>query len=253
MLAPRDEVWRQFDVREVKYVGQRLQKTLLFEKEWDVVRRRYIVNGQDLVQFNLAIMRNLVDGVTAQLFEAPTGYEIRAETEASYVSDRCLGRLRFLFAAHDRDERDVRLQEIVLAGSSSQRAHSLNEGSAFHIAHGAPKFNDAHVRFRICIVYGNARDSLNPLGNGVGDVRYNLDGASKICTLAFLLDDVQVDLASGDVVFSSQLDVEVTLIVAEIKIHLTTVIEDKAFTVSEPSISEGAKPGCKPGQDVRTL
>ena len=57
-----------------------------------------------------------------------------------------------------------------------------------------------------------------------------LDSLAEVVSKALLLDDVLVDLARGDVVVAVQSDVKETLIVAEVKVHLTTVIQHKHLT-----------------------
>jgi hypothetical protein len=63
----------------------------------------------------------------------------------------------------------------------------------------------------------------------VGD---DLHGFTQVVALAFALDDVLVNLARGDVVIACQGDVEVALVVAEIKVDFTAVGEDKDFAMS---------------------
>ena len=45
------------------------------------------------------------------------------------------------------------------------------------------------------------------------------------------VNDVLVDLSGGDVVRSGQGDVEVALVVSEVEVDFSTVVEDKDFTV----------------------
>lgn len=55
-------------------------------------------------------------------------------------------------------------------------------------------------------------------------MRDDLYGFADIVALPLLVNDVLVDLASRDVVFASQGDIQVAFVVAEIQICLTAVV-----------------------------
>ena len=59
----------------------------------------------------------------------------------------------------------------------------------------------------------------------------DLYGFTQIVALALALDNVLVDLASGDVVVAREGDVEVALVVAKIEVNFTAVGEDKDFAM----------------------
>jgi len=61
------------------------------------------------------------------------------------------------------------------------------------------------------------------------DIITTLNSFSKVVATSFTIDDILVDLAGRDVVVSSQSHVKEPLIVAEVKIHLSTVVQDKHF------------------------
>ena len=54
-----------------------------------------------------------------------------------------------------------------------------------------------------------------------------LHGFSEVVAASFTADDVLVDFAGRDVVVSLQSHVEESLVVAEIKIHLSSIIQHK--------------------------
>jgi len=58
----------------------------------------------------------------------------------------------------------------------------------------------------------------------------HLDGFSKIFSFSLLLNDFTIDLASGDVVVSAESDVEVSLVIAQVKVDLAAIVEDVDFT-----------------------
>lgn len=53
-----------------------------------------------------------------------------------------------------------------------------------------------------------------------------------IVSVPLLFYDPLIDLASGDIVFSSKGDIQVALIVSKVEINFTTVVKYKAFSVS---------------------
>ena len=53
---------------------------------------------------------------------------------------------------------------------------------------------------------------------------HNLDGLAKIVATALLLDNIQIDLAGGDVVLASKAHREIPLVVAKIEINLAAYI-----------------------------
>lgn len=105
------------------------------------------------------------------------------------------------------------LTEVVPTSTSSELAHGLDEWCTFNIADGATKLNYADIRLFICVIHGNSCDSLDPILNGIGDVRNHLDSLAQVITPPFTFDDMLVHLSGGDAVFSSQGDVEISFVV----------------------------------------
>ncbi len=65
----------------------------------------------------------------------------------------------------------------------------------------------------------------------VGDVRNDLDGRAEIVAAAFLVDDVLVDAAGGDVVGLGRRTPGEALVVAEIEVGFRAVVGDEDFAV----------------------
>ena len=123
------------------------------------------------------------------------------------------------------------LHEVIPARSPPELSQGLNKRHALHITNCTTKLNDAHIWLLACIIYGYTRNLLDPFLDCICNVWDNLYGLAQVITLALAFDDVLVDLASGDIVVTSESDVEVAFIVAEIEIDFTTVGEDEDFTV----------------------
>jgi hypothetical protein len=101
---------------------------------------------------------------------------------------------------YNRHIRDVNLHKVVLARTSPQLTHSLNERHALDISYCASQFDDADIRLLARVVDRYPRHLLDPVLDGIGNVGDDLHGFTQVVTLAFALDDVLVDLAGGDVV-----------------------------------------------------
>lgn len=119
------------------------------------------------------------------------------------------------------------LQKIVLPSSPSQLPHRLDERSTLDISYRSPKLNNADIRLFIRIIHRYPCHSLNPILNCVGKMGHHLHSTTKVVALSLALDHVLVDLAGGNIVFSSQGDVKVPLVVAQVKIDFSAVVEDK--------------------------
>lgn len=158
-------------------------------------------------------------------------YQIGDQTITPNRLDGLLCRLGLLLAMDDRHVRDVDLHKVVLARPSPQLTHGLDEGHALDVADGAAQLNDADIRLFARVVDGDARDLLDPVLDGIGDVGHDLHRLAEIVALALALNDVLVDLARGDVVVAGKGDVEVALVVAEIEVDFTAVGEDEDFAM----------------------
>jgi hypothetical protein len=62
-------------------------------------------------------------------------------------------------------------------------------------------------------------------------MRHNLDGLSEVIAPSLTLDYVLVDLARCNIALASEGNVEVTLVVPEIEVDFSAIVEDKDFTV----------------------
>lgn len=69
-------------------------------------------------------------------------------------------------------------------------------------------------------------DSFDPVLNCAGDVRNDLYSLAQVVTLPLFLYNVRVDFARGEVVVSTESDIQVALVVSQVKICFTTVVED---------------------------
>jgi hypothetical protein len=98
---------------------------------------------------------------------------------------------------------------------------ALGESLPAETKSNSPKLDDADIGLLARAVDRDGGDALDPVLDGVCDVGHDLHRLSEIVAAALLLDDVQVDLAGGDVVLAGEADREVALVVAEIEVDLT--------------------------------
>jgi len=160
-----------------------------------------------------------------------TTYQIRKQTSTPDSPDSLLRRLRLLLPIDDRNIRHVNLHEVLFARSSPQVRQSLDERHALNIPHRASQLNDADIRPLIRIVHRYLRDPLDPVLDGVGDVRHHLHGAAEVVASPLALDDGLVDLAGRDVVLAGDGDVQVALVVAQVEVDFAAVVEDEDFAM----------------------
>ena len=119
------------------------------------------------------------------------------------------------------------LHEVVLARSSPELSHGLNERHALDITNGTTELDYTNIRLFVRIVDGYPGDPLDPILNCIRDVRDDLNGLTQVCPLPLLLDNVLVYLARSNIVVSCESDVQVALVVAKIEIDLAAVGENE--------------------------
>jgi hypothetical protein len=128
-----------------------------------------------------------------------------------------------LLPVDDGHIRNVNLEKIVLARAPPQMRHGLDEGHALDITDGTAKLDYAHIGLLVGVVDGNLGNLDDPVLDCIGDVRHDLDCLAQVVAPALALNDVLVDLAGRDIILARQGDVEVALVVAQIKIDLAAI------------------------------
>lgn len=93
------------------------------------------------------------------------------------------------------------------------------------------QLDDADIGLLARLVDRYLGHTVDGVDDRIDNVGYNLDSAAKVLALALVLDNLLIDLASGDVVVAGKIDTEVTLVVAEIEIGLATIVKDEALAV----------------------
>jgi hypothetical protein len=109
------------------------------------------------------------------------------------------------------DKADMDLDKVILASSATELTQTFDERSALNVTESTAEFNDTDIGLLVGFINGGPSHSLNPFLDGVGQVWHDLDGTAKIVTASLFGDAVRIDLASGDVVISSESNSEVTI------------------------------------------
>ena len=162
---------------------------------------------------------------------AAASNEVGHKASSADGPDGHLCRLGLLLTVHGRHVRDVNLHEILRRTTVPQLAKGLDESHALDVTNSAAELDNTDVRLLVGVIDGNLGDLANPLLNCAGDVRHDLYRLAQVVTSALPLDDLGVDLAESDVVVPGEGDVEVALVVAQVEIDLSTVVQNVDFTV----------------------
>ncbi len=103
--------------------------------------------------------------------------------------------------------------------------NASKNGSDFDIAHRPADFDQDDIRFHGFL---NQEDTAFDL---IGDVRNDLDSSPEIISAAFLLNYFRVNLTGGEIADFSQADIDETLIVAEVEVGLSAIVQHEYFSM----------------------
>src|SRR5208337_2022839 len=204
--------------------GEHIRDTFLLHLHGERVGVRRGCSGYDRTLGEIAECRDLALGACTDRVLAPADNDLRVEAQLPQGLDRVLGGLG-LHVPHRvlRDQGHMDQDIIVGRKFSPHLADRLEERHALDVANGTSYFDQADVRS--CPVRELLFCRLPDTGlDLVGDMGDDLDGLAQEVAAALLVDDRAVYLAGGDVVGGGELDVEETLVVAEIKVYFAPVL-----------------------------
>jgi hypothetical protein len=95
-----------------------------------------------------------------------------------------LSRLGFLLSPYDGNQTDVDQGEVFMADPELELSHCLDEWSGFDITDSTTQLDDANVRLLSGFVDRDLRDALDPVLDGIGEMRNDLNGLSEVVSLA---------------------------------------------------------------------
>ena len=107
----------------------------------------------------------------------------------------------------------------------SELSCSFEERHGFHVSDRTTQFHDSDIRTAL------PRDGCYPPLDLICDVRYYLHRLPKVVPVPLVLDDRPVHLTCGDVMVAVQIDIQESLIITEIEIHLSPIIENEHLTM----------------------
>ena len=148
---------------------------------------------------------------------------------------RVLGGLGLLFThrSHHWNEGDVHEGHVVSADAELELPQGLDVRGRFNVADRAAQFDDAHLRLKTGVVAALMRDGLDPIHDGVCDVRDDLNGFSEVIATSFGFDDLRVHFPRGQVVVPSEVQVEKAFVIPEIEVDFAAVVKDEHFPMLE--------------------
>ncbi|KAH3669957.1 hypothetical protein OGATHE_002770 [Ogataea polymorpha] len=118
-----------------------------------------------------------------------------------------------------------------MSNSELELSQGFNKGSRLNITNSSTQFNDTDIWFHSRGVNRNSGNTLNPVLDGISDMRNNLNSFTQVVSFSLLLNHSRVNLACGDIVVFSERNTQVSFIVSQIKIHFSTIVQNKALPV----------------------
>lgn len=139
--------------------------------------------------------------------------------------------------------------EALVTNSELKLPEGLHERHPFNVADSSPELNDADFRLLAIISHGDLGNILHPVLDGIRDVWNNFQQKLRIkkpsklnlkyiftlhcfpevITSPLLVNDLLVDLSRCDVVVPVQRDIQESLVVAQVQVHLPAIIEHEDF------------------------
>ena len=175
---------------------------------------------------HVAEERDLLAEIVVDRLVGPRDHHIGLDTDRAELADGVLSRLRLELAGGDPwEQREVDVEDVLLADVVPELTDRLEVGERFDIAHRTADLDDHELGLLL------ARDAMDPLLDLVRHVRDDLDGRAEVIAAALLRDDRVVDLTGRQVRCASDVAVYKTLVVAEVEVGLGTVFSHEYLAV----------------------
>lgn len=172
------------------------------------------MNTKDLTGRDVAEHRDFLHSGSKKLFCASTSDQVGEKTQTSEIPDTGLSRFRLLFTTDDGNEGHVNESKVFVADSELELAHGLNERHRFNVTHGTTELTaiSKHIRNRVIkksyldntdirllasLVHRNLRNSLDPVLDGVGQVRDDLNSFSQVISTS--LNHTPISISSSKI------------------------------------------------------
>ena len=177
-----------------------------------------------LTKFRDLVLHSLVHWLLT-----PAENDVRAETLTPQLPYTRLSRLRLVLTSSfgSWHKRHVDVAKVCLFHLELELTEGFTKGHSLNVTDGAPKLNDAHLRYFALPTHGQPSHPLDPLLDGVGDVRHHLDSLAQVIPLSLLADHALVNLPCRNIVVPTKRDVQKTFIVAKVEVNLEKLFEGK--------------------------
>ena len=205
-----------------------------------------LLQNNAIQAFLLHHQRNLINGISSQILNnslflyiaeqsqlllhilgqrlLSTAYQnIWLNTNAPQFLYTVLGWLSLKLASGRdiRNQSNMNVQYIVTANFLLDLANSLHKWQGLNITYSTTDFGNNYI----CTIAGS--HIINTLLNLIGDMRNNLDSLAQIITTALLVKNIPINLTSGNIRAFGQININETLIMAQIQISLSTIISNE--------------------------
>ncbi len=124
-----------------------------------------------------------------------------------------------------RQPRDMHIHSILAAHVAAHLAKSFQERQAFNITYRPAHFH----QHNFCA--GSFRYQPNPAFDFIGNMGNHLNRPAQIIAAAFLADHLSVNLSGGHVAYPVQADVNKTLIMSQVQVRFSAIIQHIHFTM----------------------
>ena len=225
------ECGRDLDGVQTHGGGHVLEHVLLVKQDRDLVGRGHVAHVQDVRNRDLAETSDLLDCALLERLLAAARNQVGHQTGRANGPDGHLCRLRLLLAVDRGNVGDVDLHEVLRCAVVPEFAKCLDKGHALNVTNSATELDNTDVRLLVGVVDRDLGDLADPLFDRSSDVRHDLYRLAQVVTAALPLDDLRVDLAEGDVVVSCEGDIEVALVVAQVEIDFSAIVQDVDFSM----------------------
>ena len=225
-VVPLGQVGRRVDAQVLR---QDLVEPFALEHERDLVDRGRVGRAHDARHRHVAEQRDLLLQMPTDRPVRATHDRVRLQPERAQLLHRVLRGLGLQLprGSDERHEADVHERAVLAAGLVAELADRLEEGERLDVAHRAADLDDEQVGG---LGLGVGADPILDL---VGDVRDDLDGLAEVVAPALLLDHGGVDGAGRDVRAPVEVLVGEALVVPQVKVGLSAVVEHEHLAVLE--------------------
>ena len=214
---------------EAEFLDDERVEPLRLEHLGDEVDVRYVRRRDHCARVHVGEERDLLANVVRQRLGRAADDDVRVDTDTAQLVDRVLRRLRLQLACSgdERHERDVQIEDVLLADLAAKLPDRLQERERLDVTDGAADLRDDDVRGHHLLRAPDAGLDL------VRDVRDDLHGRPEELALPFLAQDRVPDRTGRVARVPRQVLVDEALVVPDVEVGLGAVLGDEDLAVLE--------------------